>query len=278
MRFAFIGYDVFLEAPQALLAAGWQLIYAQVFETDNKYNFNTQLEALAESLGIPHNFGKLDAANTTQLLSTKPDIILVGGYGYKIDVASLGDIPCINIHPSPLPEGRGPWPFPHYILQGKNEGAVTWHVVADKWDSGAIVLQAPFPVDPALDNIETLYAKAQLVNQILAAQFAGDARKLIANARPQTGPGSYWHMPKWPEGQSFNFTMTVAEIDRIHRAFGKFCCGVHFDNQDWLVRDLRTWQQPHTFTPGTCVTTYGHDKTFAAKDGFVYLRGYEKDE
>jgi methionyl-tRNA formyltransferase len=78
-----------------------------------------------------------------QALKLQPDIILVGSWGEKIksDAIILPRIACINCHPSLLPKHRGANPYASVIMQGETKTGITFHLVDEEIDTGAILLQ-----------------------------------------------------------------------------------------------------------------------------------------
>lgn len=65
-----------------------------------------------------------------------------------------------NLHPSLLPDHPGPNPWPR-ILAARRGAGVTLHRLTDRADSGEILAQAPFDLDPS-DTLDTARCKADL--------------------------------------------------------------------------------------------------------------------
>ncbi|MBH24104.1 MAG: hypothetical protein CMH57_06565 [Myxococcales bacterium] len=97
--------------------------------------------------------------------------------------------PIINIHPSLLPEYRGPHPEFWIIADGCEVGGVTIHEVVRKIDSGAILAQESFPVEPWLtcgDYQDRAIAEGEVLLAELLGQEMSEWERL-----PQRGGGSY---------------------------------------------------------------------------------------
>ncbi|MEK7227424.1 MAG: peptide deformylase [Patescibacteria group bacterium] len=88
------------------------------------------------------------------------DLFIVASFG-KILPREVIDMPkygSLNVHPSLLPELRGPSPIQNLILQNKNPG-VTIIKMDDKMDHGPIVAQEKVSVIPFPDHYDVLEEK-----------------------------------------------------------------------------------------------------------------------
>ena len=73
----------------------------------------------------------------------------------------------MNIHPSPLPEYRGPFPLYWQLRNGEEISKVTLHQVCELMDCGDIVTQIEIPIHP-FDTINCLQQKvAQSLPQLV---------------------------------------------------------------------------------------------------------------
>jgi methionyl-tRNA formyltransferase len=85
-----------------------------------------------------------------QLREVAPDAIAVVAYGQILPRAIL-DLPprgCVNLHYSLLPRWRGAAPVQHALLAGDKVSGVTTQWMAEKLDSGAVILQRETPIAP----------------------------------------------------------------------------------------------------------------------------------
>lgn len=97
------------------------------------------------------------------LLKLNPDIMLVGSWGEKIEKATF-DIPkiaSINAHPSLLPKYRGPNPYYWVIRNMEQETGVTFHLIDNGYDTGAILAQEIVKIYPS-DTGESLKKRVVL--------------------------------------------------------------------------------------------------------------------
>lgn len=130
----------------------------EVFNADCDYNY-------VKSYGLYDI--KATSANSDkfrkQLLKLNPDIMIVASWSEKIDKSTF-DIPkiaTINVHPSLLPQYRGPNPYMQTILNGETKSGVTFHLMDEKFDSGAILDQRTVEITPS-DTGRELKAKTVL--------------------------------------------------------------------------------------------------------------------
>lgn len=274
MKIAYFGYDFFSGCLSTLLKQGHQVLRVFSFETDNKYNFNEQVIRQASRHGIPTKIDKVSAKDIEELRREGCDLLVSAAYPYRIPIDSNRDRG-INIHPTLLPEGRGPWPLPYVILKDLKESGITLHKLDEQLDSGAILLQEGFSIVPQ-ETLESLSFKCHLAAVRLIEQLMSDFDQIWQNARKQQG-GSYWRFPP-DEEQTIDWKQPVTDIDRLIRAYGKLHSTANFDGHTWLVADATVWKEPHDFTPGAVVQRSNREVLIAAADGYVCLRHFEREE
>jgi methionyl-tRNA formyltransferase len=79
-----------------------------------------------------------------------PEAIFVAAYAKLVPPVVL-DLPrwgCVNIHPSLLPRHRGPTPVETAILEGDTVTGVTTFFMDRGYDTGDIILQETYPIEP----------------------------------------------------------------------------------------------------------------------------------
>lgn len=78
-----------------------------------------------------------------ELLRLNPDLILVGSWGEKFEkqTYSMPKLATINAHPSLLPKYRGPNPYFWVIRNQEKESGITFHLMDEGFDTGAILAQ-----------------------------------------------------------------------------------------------------------------------------------------
>ena len=129
-----------------LLRAGYQL-----FNNDPP-----SLAALAAQRGIPYYCADR-AARDPQLApwirARQPDVIMVY-YAPILDrrVFTIPPLGTINLHPSLLPAYRGGHPLFWMVYNGDTQAGVSLHFVDARTDTGDILSQHAFPIEPGMSE------------------------------------------------------------------------------------------------------------------------------
>jgi methionyl-tRNA formyltransferase len=186
MRVAFFGSDYFYSCLMSIVRSGHTVIGVFSQPCDNvRFSFNKKVESFASDMNIPMLIGSPRLDDIIQLIDGGCDMIVSAAYRYKIPVELEREIIGINVHPSLLPIGRGPWPTPWLILKSHTEGGVTIHVLTNEFDAGDILLQDRFELS-AQDNYESVSLKIQLMGGELMSKFLLDHGKYLRDPKPQT--------------------------------------------------------------------------------------------
>lgn len=197
MRTVYFGTPEFSIPTLEHLAASRHEVVLVVTKPDKPVGRHGELTAPpivapAERLGIPVAQPKnvkgpeLEA----QLRELAVDVAVVVAFGRLLPEALLA-IPrggFINLHPSLLPRHRGPSPIQWALVCGDRTTGVTTMQLDEGMDTGPILLQERFPIDPR-DTAETLaprlaVAGAELVVRTLDELEAGTLRPV---AQPADG-------------------------------------------------------------------------------------------
>src|SRR3989338_5002341 len=148
------------------------------------------------------------------------DIFVIAAYG-KILSQTLLDIPpkgVINVHPSLLPQHRGPSPIQSAILAGDNAMGVTLMLTDKEMDHGPILAQQEleFPISnfqfPKLHHELANLGGKMLVNT-LPRWIAGE----ITPQEQEHKKATYTKLLSKEDGH-FDWTKSAEEIDRMVRA------------------------------------------------------------
>ncbi len=109
-----------------------------------------------------------DAKITSKLASYNADLFVIVAYGAIIpnSILSIPKKGCINVHPSLLPELRGPSPVQSAILQEKTSTGVSIMMIDEKMDHGPILAQAKMNIEPE-ETSDELLKKAAIIGSPL---------------------------------------------------------------------------------------------------------------
>ncbi len=219
MKIAYIGIDLFYPALEILFNLGYEIAEIFTCETDNVTEFNVKIIEFAQKNKIPYTKQRITVSDIERLKEKECSFAICAGYYYKIPVDSK--FPMLNIHPSLLPVGRGSWPMPQTILKGMKKSGVTFHKIAEDFDTGDILLQKEFEVSED-ENLKSFMEKAYNCLPEMLEELTFDFERLYSNATPQP-QGEYWAAP---EEKDYTITpdMFAKEADLILRAFLGYEC------------------------------------------------------
>jgi methionyl-tRNA formyltransferase len=274
MKFAFAGIDFLGGALDTLIDAGWRPCKLFTRPCDGVYDFNETVVAKARALKLPIQLSRIQAADLDELAARGCEALVVAGYPWLIK-GWRGRIPyALNVHPSPLPTGRGPYPLFRAILDGYETWGVTAHVLAEEgFDTGDILAQEIFATSPA-ETHESLLAKCQMASARVAARLAGDLAGLWRRAEPQ-GDGSYW--PRAADvDRLLDWSQPVEAIGRRVRAFGAVETIARVEDTTIFVRAANAWAEPHRHAPGALVHRHRRHLVVAARDGLVQITDWSR--
>ncbi|MGU3536894.1 methionyl-tRNA formyltransferase [Methylobacterium sp. A54F] len=272
MKFAFAGIDFLGGVFEALIEAGWTPIKLFTRPCDALYDHNEAVVARARRHRIPMQLSRMRPADLAALSQAhgRDWALVVAGYPWLVTGWRPHAAYGLNIHPSPLPTGRGPYPLFQAIAEGYESWGVTAHVLAEEgFDTGDILAQDLFPLSPA-ETHESLLARCQMAGRRLA--LGPIARELPARWRrpePQ-GDGSYW--PRVTDAdRTLDFRQPVEAVLRRVRAFGAIETIARLGETRVYVAAAEGWREAHGHLPGTVVHRYRRHVVVAAKDGYVQV-------
>ena len=226
MKIAYIGIDLMFPVLEKLVECGCEVLEIFTCKTDNFTEFNTKVISYASKNKTRYTDEPITIGDFDRLKQNGCEAVFCAGYYHKIPVYK--DIPTVNIHPSLLPHGKGSWPMPYYILEGKSKGGITVHKVADGFDTGDILMQKEFSLTNN-DNLETYMCKAISVLCEDMHMLVRDFHKLYNNAKLQ-GDGCYLKAPS-EEMYTVNESTSCYDANRIFRAFYGYECYYKSDDR-----------------------------------------------
>ena len=271
MQFAFAGIDFLGGVFDGLVESGWTPIKLFTRPCDGIYDHNDVVVARARSLRVPIQLSRLRAEDIDALCAVhgRDWALVVAGYPWLVKGWHGKVRYALNIHPSPLPDGRGPYPLFKAILDAYETWGVTAHVLAEGFDTGDILAQDIFALDGA-ETHETLLAKCQMAARRLATgPIAETLAERWRNPEPQ-GDGSYW--PRVSDAdRTLDFRQDVAQVLRRVRAFGTIETIARLGDTRVFVAAADGWREAHRVTPGTVVHRHRRHVVVAARDGYVQI-------
>ena len=112
---------------------------------------------------------------TDEIKRLNPDIILIGSWSEKLkpEILSLPKYGVVNCHPSLLPKHRGANPYFWAIYSGDDKTGVTFHYADENLDTGKILMQAAFKINPDITGGE-LRDKAANIARLMVGELLDD--------------------------------------------------------------------------------------------------------
>lgn len=219
MKVVYLGIDLLHPVLCSLLQEGCDVMKIFTCPTDNITEFNTDVTATAAARGIPLTLERITRKDLEELQEAGCELVVCAGYYYHVPV--LDGVPMVNVHPSPLPLGRGAWPMPLIIKKGLPSGGVTMHKMTEDLDCGDILLRESFPIREN-ETLQTYMEQLFQFIPLMVHRLVTGLPELLMRAVPQ-GEGEYWTNPV-EEDWTVTPEMDVEDADRILRAFYGYEC------------------------------------------------------
>lgn len=152
----------------------------------------SKLRPSAEDLDINNPDNKIDGYNLLKAILSDMDVCIVASYG-KIIPQELLELPkygFINIHPSNLPEFRGPSPIESQLLNNYKELVISIMKLDAGMDSGDIIIKNKIDITE-LDTTQSLELKAgqvggELLFNILPDYVGGNIKSVMQDESSKT--------------------------------------------------------------------------------------------
>lgn len=220
-----------------------------------------------------------------EVLRLNADIILVGSWREKLkkEIINLPRIAAINVHPSLLPKYRGPNPYIQAIRHMEEKSGVTFHLMDENFDTGAILAQAEVDILKG-DTSRELKNKVVFRARMLCASLLESLKTGVIEPIPQNEEtASYFHNVE-PEDMTLDFKIETAEEICAHvRAFHPFLpTYIQLKNKFYIVNPYKISIVDEVGSVGEVLQNNIKNKslTIAAKDGkgvkFDELRLYSR--
>ncbi len=201
-----------------------------------------------------------------QLIKLNPDIMLVGSWGEKFfkETFNIPKIATINVHPSLLPKYRGPNPYFWVLKNREKTTGVTFHLMDEGLDTGAILAQEEVEILPT-DTGKSLKERVVLTARGVACELLKDlSEDVIIPLQQREDRASYF---SHPEGLELNFSNSSEENYALIRAAYPWVETYFYHNITALTPDYKNVSIVDNNTnykdPGTIVESNATTKTIA---------------
>jgi methionyl-tRNA formyltransferase len=188
-----IGFQIVERLSADPVYRGALHVFADRSTRDDLYGYRSAIDACAAA-NIPCTLAsRVDQHTLEQVRQFAPALIVAVYYPHFLppSLLALARMGGINIHPGKLPEYRGKFPTPWYILRGDTHFGLAIHRIDAGIDTGDVYVQEQFPIPPAITGHElyrlTQDEGANLMVRTLPRILAGEL-----TPTPQQGVGSYF--------------------------------------------------------------------------------------
>lgn len=190
---------------------------------------------LASECGLPvWQVGRLARPDSLALLRTfQPDVIAVACFSllFPPQLLALPRFGCLNLHPSLLPDYRGPEPLFWQARNDARQSGVTLHFLDEGTDSGDIVAQTTIPRPDGITATELEHhaagAGAELLQNALRQLARGESlprrSQIETEARyfPLPAGDDFVIPTAWPARRAFNFVRGAEGWPLVIKADGQ---------------------------------------------------------
>ncbi len=181
----------------------------------------------------------------TTLGAYQPDVICIACFSRRIprvliDLPRLG---CLNVHPSLLPDNRGPVPLFWTFYEGHETTGVTIHLIDEGMDSGDILAQELVPVPDGI-SYDALELQCTQQGKILLAQTVWNLYSGKAIRMPQVTTRSSYH--PFPSNENFSLSAEAWTARHVYN----------------FVRGIHSWENP--------ILLHTDEKTFHVRNALAY--------
>lgn len=235
------------------------------------------VSGIAKRKGIPIVYiDKMNERELAPLEAIKPDLILVGGFSIilKAPIIRLPRIGCLNCHSALLPAHRGPNPFRACILANDSETGVTFHIIDEGIDTGAIVEQGRIAVRHA-DTAGSLVRRCSDLSAEMVIDVLDRIERDGLHGEPQDESKAFYDKKLKDEELFLDWNQTAVDLERKVRACYPFSLArTRYRGRTIIVSRAQVAQGTTDAAPGTILETRPHLKIATGDGVFVLAVGY----
>ncbi len=238
--------------------------------TTDDGRFTATVEELAQAHDVKVVHGAPGPPGWAALNDVGADLLVSAAYGHRIPVGQLNVGTMINVHPSYLPEGRGPNPLVHLADSPDAMAAgVTVHLLDRDFDTGPILARERFEDLTHRPSLMDLTLRALAVAPVLLNRVLDDLDGHLEAAQEQAA-GSYW--PGLDSADSIIDLQTAEGVTVMaaNRRFSRQGFSFRLADGSLLpVAHAHFTEAEHPFEPGRVVGRLRGDYLIGAQGGLV---------
>jgi methionyl-tRNA formyltransferase len=227
--------------------------------------------------GIPlYGIKRVKAEETRRILkSLAPMLGVVACFPRRLPepLLSVPRYGFLNVHPSLLPDYRGPSPIFWQFRAGEQQTGVTVHWMDAEFDTGPIASQRLVPLADGISEHDAtrLMARAggralvDVLHHVAGGELPYRRQPAGGSHQPWPGPQDFSISPDWPARRIYNFMRATAVwgIPYI----------LKIDEQEWLLSDVLYWSNYVSIDSPYEIS--GDIITFLCSPGAIQARLYQ---
>lgn len=186
-----------------------------------------------------------------EIKACKPELILIACFPYRLPEAIIKSpiYGCYNIHPSLLPQYRGPVPLFWQFRDGIRETGMSIHRVEKEFDNGDIILQSRVSLPDGIDTLTAVKILFESISKPLPDILEKIVRNKTKAIKQNEKKSSYYSWPKtedfhldssWDVQRAFNFMCGTAHWNQLYQ--------ITIDEKKYLIKDAVTYKKQRNYT------------------------------
>ena len=210
-----------------------------------------------------------------EILRLNADIILVGSWGEKLkkSIIDLPKLATINAHPALLPKYRGPNPYLQAIKHLEKESGITFHLMDENYDTGAILLQKHVEIKQEDTGAELRHNIALVARKGVCELLQTLDKEIIVPVNQDEKHASYFAQITEDEVM-FDFSRNAEEVSAQIRAFYPWTkCYFQYNNHFFIPNPYKleiVQENPSTIRPfdhSTIIAKSHHNRSITVLCG-----------
>jgi methionyl-tRNA formyltransferase len=148
-----------------------------------------------------------------------PDLMLIWSYSMILptELIAVPRLGAVNLHGGLLPEYRGGHVMQWAIINGEAETGATLHYVDAGVDTGSVIAESRFPIEPD-DDAASVRQKLITHGEDLLAQWLPIVSRARAPGTPQDLSRARYHRLRTPEDGAIDWNQPAPQIVNLVRA------------------------------------------------------------
>ncbi len=264
MKIAYFGYDPLASCVEVFAAQDHQIV---VIYTGKSGEHSSQLIDYAQQHGIALCFTKPSMQQMQALVEQGVELFFCAEYPWKVPLPA--NLPYgVNVHPTMLPEGRGPTPLPILILRESRCAGISLHKLSDEFDGGDILLQQSLVLDDN-ESFDSLSHKLYEQTPKLLDTLLANLKHYYSHSQPQQA-GSDW--PKVTQSeQSIDWRQSTLELLKQIRAFGSLGTFATIGDKNCVITAATGHTAPHNQGAGDLLGVNEQEIQVHTGDGWLNI-------